>query len=228
MGGAGEGAQHVANPHRVGVGQMEGFVLLSLLMGDMHHGIDHEVDRHDIDAPALNPDGRHPGRQQTAQLLDGLEEVVRAVDLVHLAGIGVTDNDARTVNPPRNCALIAHNPFRFVLGLEVRHVEVFGFIEHVLAKQTVEQASCSDGAAVVELPRPQPLGKLNSMTGPFGVDLLLDPCLGVEIIDGSQMEEVVDLADQLLLYLDRYPQQRLRHVAKNRDCARFIHIPECK
>lgn len=79
---------------------------------------------------------------------------------------------------------------------------------------------------MVELPRPQPLGKLNSLTGPFGVDLLLDPGLGVEVIDGRQMEEVVDLADQLFLYLDRYPQQRLRHVAINRDCARFIHIPE--
>ena len=80
----------------------------------------------------------------------------------------------------------------------------------------------------MELPRPQPLGKLNGLTGPFGVDLLLDPGLGVEIIDSSQMEEVVDLADQLLLHLDRPPQQRLRHVTKNRDCARFIHIPECK
>ena len=69
-------------------------------------------------------------------------------------------------------------------------------------------------------------GQLHGLAGSFGVDLLLDPRLGVEIIDGSQMEEVVDLADQLFLYLDRYPQQRLRHVAINRDCARFIHIPE--
>ena len=205
---------------------MEGFVLLSLLMGDMHHGIDHKVDRHYVDAPALNPDGRHPGRQQTAQLLDGLEEVVRAVDLVHLAGIGVTDNDARAVDPPRNGALVAHNPFRFVLGLEIRHVEVFGFIEHILAKQTIEETGGSNRAAVVELAGRESFGQLHGLTGSFGVDLLLDPRLGVEIIDGSQMEEVVDLADQLLLYLDRYPQQRLRHVAKNRDRARFIHIPE--
>ena len=67
MGGTGEGAEHVANPHRIGIGQVEGFVLLAVLMGDMGHGIDHKVDRHNIDAAPFHPDGWHPGRQQTAQ-----------------------------------------------------------------------------------------------------------------------------------------------------------------
>jgi hypothetical protein len=30
-------------------------------VGDVVHRRDHEVDRHDIDAPAFDADGRHPG-----------------------------------------------------------------------------------------------------------------------------------------------------------------------
>ena len=52
---------------------------------------------------------------------------------------------------------------------------------------------------MVELPRPQPLGKLHRLAGSFGIHLLLDACLGVEIVDRREMEKVIDLAEELFL-----------------------------
>jgi hypothetical protein len=60
---------------------------MSSLVADVVQRVDDEVDRHDVDAPAFQAHRRHPGRQHLAHALDQLEEVVRAVDLVHLAGL---------------------------------------------------------------------------------------------------------------------------------------------
>ena len=48
----------------VGIGQMEAVAVEPGLVRDVVHRIDHEVDRHDVDAPTLDADGRHPRRQQ--------------------------------------------------------------------------------------------------------------------------------------------------------------------
>ena len=49
-------------------------------------------------SPPCGPGEREPLGQRVAQLLEQLEEVVRTVDLVHLAGLGVADDDRRAGN----------------------------------------------------------------------------------------------------------------------------------
>ena len=75
-----------------------------------------------------------PTRAAVAHPLDRLEEVVRAVDLVHLAGVRVADDDRWAVHAPRHVGLLAHD----ALGLELRAVvgrgQPLALIEHLLGE----------------------------------------------------------------------------------------------
>ena len=99
--GLGERVQHVADALALGVDDVEGLAVEAVLMGDViDHGGD-VVDRHDVGPAPLERDQREPLRQRVPDLLDQLEEVVRAVDLVHLAGARVADHDRGPVDPIR-------------------------------------------------------------------------------------------------------------------------------
>ena len=111
VGGAAEGIEQVTNAHRGRVNEMEALAVLTLLVGDVIDRGDDEIDRDDIDAPALDADGRHPRRQHGAHLLDQLEEIIGAVDLVHLAGTRITDDEGRAVDAPRHAAFAADDAF---------------------------------------------------------------------------------------------------------------------
>ena len=129
---------------------MEALAVEALLVREIVERVGDEVDRHDVDAPAFDADHRHPRRQRVAQLLQRLEEVVRAVDLVDVAGLRVADDEARPVDPERPLAVLAHDAFGIVLGPEVRMVEVLGLLEHVLAEDAVVEAGGGDRAHVME------------------------------------------------------------------------------
>ena len=73
-------------------------------MGDVVHRRRDEVDRDDVDVPALEADDRRPLGKHAAQALDHLEEVVGPVDLVHLAGLRMAHDDPRPVDAPRHLA----------------------------------------------------------------------------------------------------------------------------
>ena len=60
MGRPREHVQHVADAHRIGVGQVERPAVEPVEMGEMVHRRDEEIDRHDIDPPALDSDHRDP------------------------------------------------------------------------------------------------------------------------------------------------------------------------
>ena len=115
--GAGEGIEHVADAHRL-PDRSDGSncVAQFFLVRDVVHRIDHVVDRHDIDAPAFDADGRHPRRQHLAHALDQLEEIIRAVDLVHFPGLGIADHHAGAVDAKRHLGFFAHDLLGFVLG----------------------------------------------------------------------------------------------------------------
>lgn len=83
-----------------------------------------------------------------------------------------------------------------MLGLEIGHVEVFGLIEHVFPEQAVKQAGHRDGAAVMEAAHLEPLCQLQGLTGALGIDLLLNARFGVEIINGGEMQKMINLADE--------------------------------
>ena len=71
----------------------------------------------------------------------------------------------------------------------------------------------------------EPLGQLQGLTGAFGIDLLLNARLGVEIVDGGEMQEVVDLADEGLQLGTAHAEQRVGHVADHGDGAIRLNPP---
>ena len=97
----------------------------------------HVVDRDDVRVAELEADEREPLGQRVARLLERLEEVVGPVDLVHLAGLRVADDDRRPVDAPRDARLLA----RDLLGLELRAVvgrrQLLALVEHVLAEHAL-------------------------------------------------------------------------------------------
>ncbi len=127
VGGAGEQVEHLAGGLRLRVGEAEGLAVEAGLVGDVVDRRGDVVDRDDVDLAPLDPDRRQPGGQHAAQLLQQLEHVVGAVDLVDLARPRVADDDPRPVDAPGAAAFLAHDPLGLVLGAEVRmRVEVFG------------------------------------------------------------------------------------------------------
>jgi hypothetical protein len=135
------------------------------LVGDVVHRGGDVVDRHDVRVAELGPDEREPLRQPPTELLDELEEVVRPVDLVHLAGLRVADDDRRAVHPPRHGGLLA----RDLLGLELRAVvrrrELLALVEVVLAEQALEVARGRDRRRVVQAAGLDRVGELDGVPG---------------------------------------------------------------
>ena len=102
-----------------------------------------------------------------------LEEVVRAVDLVDVAGLRVADDEARPVDAERPLAFAAHDAFGIVLGLEVRMVELLRLLEHVLAEHAVVEAGGGDRAHVMEAARVDGVGELDRVARALDVGDLL-------------------------------------------------------
>ncbi len=134
---------------------------MALVMRYVVDGIDDEVDRHDIDPPSLDTDGWHPRRQQLPHALDQLEEIVRTVDLVHFAGLAVANDQAGPVDAPGDASLLPDDSFRIVLGLEIRMLDILGFLEHVLAEHALVQAGSGDRTDVLEAAGADRVGQRN-------------------------------------------------------------------
>lgn len=112
-----------------------------------------------------------------------------------------------------------------MLGLEIGHVEVFGLIEHVFPEQAVKQAGHRDGAAVMEAAHLEPLCQLQGLTGALGIDLLLNARFGVEIIDGGEMQKMINLADEGLQFAVADAEQGVGHVANHGNGAILTNAP---
>ena len=152
MRGLHELVQDLAAGERLGVGQVEG-VAVDLVVGevgDVVHRASDEVDRDEVDVVALRPDQREPLRQRVAQLLDQLEEVVGPVDLVHLAGLRVADDDAGPVDAQRRLQPVPDELLGLVLRAVVGMREVLALVEHRLEPGTAPLSGHGDGAGVVE------------------------------------------------------------------------------
>ncbi len=168
-------------------------------MSDVVHRLGDEVDRDDVDLPALDPDAGKPLWHGVAGSLQELEEVVRAVDLVHLAGLGVPDNDSRPVDPPWHLRLLADDRLGLVLGLEVGVVlDLLGLVEHVLSEGALVEAGRRDRADHVEALGVELLGELDRLTSALDVGDALALRVGGHVVDRRQVEEVVDPPPQLV------------------------------
>jgi hypothetical protein len=146
----------ITSPERCDFGavEVERLAVEAGLMGDVVERVGDEVDRHDVRVAELGADQREPARQVVPGHLDRGEEVVRTVDLVHLAGPRVADDDRRAVHAPGHRGLRARDLLGLELGAVVGMVELLALVEHVLAEQALVLAGGGDRGDVVEDGRP--------------------------------------------------------------------------
>ena len=199
--------------HRLGVHEVER-VARQLVVGqvrDVVHRARDEVHRHDVGLAALRPGEREPLRQRVAELLEQLEEVVGTVDLVHLAGLRVADHDARPEHQRLRLDALAHQPLRLVLRAVVVVGQLLALVEHVLLEHALVVAGHRDRAGVVEAPDLVRVRELDHVLRALDVRALRGLLVGLDVVDGRQVEEVVD---RLVEALDAEPG--LREVARHR------------
>ncbi len=185
----------------------------------MHQRGDDEIHRHDVDVSAFHAHQRDPARPGLAQLLQRLEEVVRAVDLVDEARLRMTDDGARAVHAPGNASVGAHHRLGVVLGAVIRMVEFLGFLEHVLRERAAIQARRGDGADEVEATGLDGLGELERALGARDVGLLHRLGAGLDVVHRAEVIEMLDLALELREVGLADAQLRLAEVALDRDDA---------
>ncbi len=198
------------------VGQVEGLAVELGLVRDVLERVDDPVDGHDVGVAEVRPDQRRPLGQQLARALDRLEEVVRAVDLVHLARARVADDDPRPVYAPRHVRLLAHDPLGLELGAVVGRGQLLALVEHVLGEQALVLAGDGDRGDVMQVLGVDRASQFDGVRRAADVDRRVQLGRRRHVIDGGEVEEVLDLAAQLghLLLLDA--EQRATQVADHR------------
>ena len=208
------------------VDQVEALAVEAARARDVVHRGDDVVDRHDVDAPALDADHRHPLRQEPAQSLQRLEEVHRAVDLVDLAGARIADDHAGTVDAKGHARLAPHDRLGLVLGGEIRVIEPLGLVEHVLAEHAFVQAGGGDRRDVVQAAGADRPGEGDDAPRALDVDFDLPLRVGGEIVDGRQVEQVADAPLQRCARPLADAQAIAGEVALHRHRPRAIDAPE--
>ncbi len=212
----GQLVDHILDALPARVGEVERPAVEVGLVRDVLERAGDPVDGHDVRVAEIQSDERHPLGQQLAQPLDRLEEVVRAVDLVHLAGLRVADHDARPVHAPRHVGLLAHDPLGLVLGAVIRRGQALALVEHVLVEDAPVGARDGDRGHVVQALGVDRARQLDGVRGAADVDRRVALGGGRHVIDGRQVEEMVDLAAQLRDALLLDAQQRAAQIADHR------------
>ena len=213
VGGLRELVQRLAHRHGLRVHEVErvpGKVVVRQVR-DVVHRPRHEVHRHDVRLAALRAGQRHPLRERVAQPLEQLEEVVGAVDLVHLAGLGVADDDAGAEDERLGLDAGAHQALGLVLGPVVVVGQPLPLVEHVLLEDAAVLAGHRDRAGVVEAAHLVRVRELDHVARAVHVRPLRGLLVGLHVVHRGEVEEVVD---RLVEALD--PQPGLGQVAGHR------------
>ncbi len=114
-------------------------------------------------------------------------------------------------------AFFPDHRFGFMLGAKVGMVEAFSLFEHVLPEHTVVHTSRCNRTRQVKSPCFDCLCELHRCAGPLDVDLLLHLGTRVQVINGSQMKDVIDLSFQRLGLRRAHAQAFFRQVAFHLD-----------
>ncbi len=213
VGGGGEIVHHRVHPLRAGVGEVEGLPVQTGLVGDVVERARHPVDRHHVGLAEVEPHKRQPLRHHLAHALDRLEEVVGTVDLVHLAGLRVADDDPRAVHPPRHSWLLAHDPLGLELGGVVGGGEVLALVEAVLPEHPFVGARHGDRGDVVEVLRAKRGSQFDRVVGATDVHRHVELKRRGHVVHGGEVEEVLDVPFELSHLLLPESQERLAQVA---------------
>ena len=198
---------------------MKAAAVLALQMREVNHRVDDEVDRHQVEVPALHANQRNPARPGLPKLLQRLEEVVGAVDLVDRAGLRMPDDGTGPVDAEGHAAIGAHHRFGIVLGAVIRVIEVLGLFEHVLGERAAIETRRGDRAHEMEATGVDVMRERERVLGAGDVGAMHRLGAGLDVVDGAEMEEVRDLALELAQIPLADPESGLREVALDRDHA---------
>ena len=164
-------------------------------MGDVDERVGDEVDGHDVRRSEVGADEPAPCGK-CGEPLDRGEQVIGTVDLVDLAGLGVTDDDRGPVDAPGHLRLGPDDP----LGLELRAVigrgKVLALVEHLLAEAARMLAGDGDRRDVVKAADTERVGELDDPSGAVDVDGVVDVLRRRHVVERPEVDEVIDLALQ--------------------------------
>ncbi|SIK42803.1 Uncharacterised protein [Mycobacteroides abscessus subsp. abscessus] len=168
---------------------MEGLPVASLLMHQLNGGIDDVVDGNDVGASGP---GQHHGCKagQLGELGEDSKEVVRTVDLVHLTGPGIPDDDGGSVNPVPQTGFRTHQQFGLELGLVIGRRQVLIDVEVVFGELAFIASRDRDGRDVVQ-DGPGALGQCDHRASALDVGGALCLVVDRDVVDRGAVDDVI-------------------------------------
>ena len=161
-------------------------------MHECDQRVDDVVDWDDVGAAGVGQQDRGQ-RRQDSQLGQHTEEVVRAVDLVRLAGARIAYHHGRAVDAVAQSGRRAHQQLGFELGVVIRSRQLLADVEVVLGVLAGEVARHGDRRHVVKRGA-QPQRQFDDRADALDIG---GPRLGLaggDVVDRRAVHHVIDVA----------------------------------
>ena len=203
-----------AQPNGFRRGQVECLAVATIAVQQRDQSVGDVIDRDDVGAPGVGQhDWSQPG--QHGQLGQHTEEVIRSVDLVHLAGARIADHHRRPVDPVPQPRCRPHQQFGFELRLVIRRRQLLADVEIVLGVFAVEISGHRDRRDMVQR-RVESARQLDDGTGAVHVGRALLGFGRGDVIDRGTVHDMVDIRAQLGDGLVGQPEAWLGQLAHQR------------
>src|ERR1019366_1139401 len=121
----------------------------------------------------------------------------------------MADDHCGPVYAPRNPADGANQGLGLVLGTKIRQIQPFGFTEQPFREPAAVAARDRDGAEKVETGRRDLVRQVERMASSEHVGAHEICVRGIQVVQGAEMEEMVDAAGHGTLLGGRYAEERL-------------------
>ncbi len=164
----------------------------------MIHCINHIIDRNHVQTTTFKSKSWHPARHKATHFLNQFEEIIGAVDLINFTGFRMSQNHARTINSERNFTFTSNHTFRVMFGTKIGMLETGCFIKHIFTENTVIKTGSCNRRNMMKAFCINFISESNGISGAFDISNLLLLIRGFHIINGSQMEKVLNLAFKLV------------------------------
>ena len=203
MTGLGKNIEHLTNTVRLRVGEVEA-IYLRVGVSNGIHCINDVIDRNDIEASTFKTDGRHPLGKSVTQLLQHLEEVVGAINLIDFTSLGMTNDHTGAIDFIWHLAtLFTDDFFCHMFGAQIGIVKILCLLKHIFTEDALVESSRSYGADMMKITRPQGFGTIDRRMGTLNIGQLLSFAIRLQIIDSGQMKEVIDTTFKALSIICR-------------------------